>query len=108
MMYTIEQINEITKAERRNCDLCPYSHIYGQASCKYRNEPDERGTPFQTTGFLEQKRTLQIVPCLKRYVQNGLHGYINPISGEPVIVTPQAARAIMAALDEEEAEQENE
>ena len=95
----VQTIDEIKHGERRNCDQCPLSRLAGQASCKYRNEPDNGSMP--GIHFGEKKKA---VPCLKFYIQAGLHGWIDPISGEPIIITAQAAKAIQAALDEQNQE----
>lgn len=92
---SLEQIDEMRRNQPRNCHLCRYSHIYGQASCRYKDEPE-----FREANAQMGKKTRRI-PCLKAYESAGLHGWIDPISGEPVIITGQAARAILEALDEE-------
>ena len=94
---SLEQVDEMRKNQPRNCHLCRYSHTYGQASCKYKDEPEFREANAQIGNKARR------IPCLKAYEDAGLHGWIDPISGEPVIITAQAVRAIQEALDEEEA-----
>ena len=96
--YTVTQIDEITKGKRRNCNQCPFSRLHDQAPCAYRNTPDEGLTPF-TMVRLEERREVKRIPCLKNYLEYGLHGYIDPVSGQPVVINRQAAEAILSAID---------
>ena len=98
-MYTVEQINQITKGIRRNCETCPFSRMSGQASCVYRNADNDALTPFGTNGLLESKQEKKPIPCLKFYQEYGLHGYIDPVSGQPVIINRHVTQAILSAID---------